>query len=492
MLLLGIDLGSSSVKASIIDGESGKCLATASSPSDEMKIIALKPGWAEQNTEIWWSNLHVAIRECTHKLGEKKDKIGAIGIAYQMHGLVAVDKNRKVLRNSIIWCDSRAIGYGEKALSYLGKDYCLSHLLNSPGNFTASKLAWVKEHEPELFSRIYKVMLPGDYVASRLTGEISTSFTGLSEGIFWDFSLDKVSDVLMKFYGFDSSLLPEAASSFSVSGHLLKSVANELGLPPGIPVSYRAGDQPNNALSLNVFNPGEVAATAGTSGVIYGVTDKKKYDHLSRVNTFLHVNHTNTKTRLGVLLCINGTGILNSWLKRNCGANLSYNEMNDLAEKVNPGSDGLSILPFGNGAERMLGNKETGARITGLNFNIHTNAHLFRAAQEGIAFSFRYGLDIMKEVGIDPQVIRAGEANMFLSKVFREVLSTITGTVIHLYNTDGSIGSARGAGIGCGYYKSEKEAFNGLATVGVTEPDKVRSNSYSEAYLRWKNLLSEL
>jgi len=491
MLLLGIDLGSSSVKASVIDGESGKCLATAFSPSDEMQIIAVKPGWAEQDTEVWWSNLRAAISACTNKLGQMKDNIGAVGISYQMHGLVAIDKNNKVLRNSIIWCDSRAVSYGEKALNSLGREYCLSHLLNSPGNFTASKLAWVKENEPELFSRIHKIMLPGDYLGMRMTGEISTSFTGMSEGIFWDFSQNKVSEKLMKYYGFNASLLPEASSSFSVSGHLLKSVASEFGLPEGIPVSYRAGDQPNNALSLNVLNPGEVAATAGTSGVIYGVTDQKKYDPLSRVNTFLHVNHNDSKPRLGVLLCINGTGILNSWLKRNTGNILSYNEMNELAEKIAPGSAGLSILPFGNGSERMLGNKDNGASISGLNFNTHTNAHLFRAAQEGIAFSFRYGLDIMKEVGIDPRMIRAGEANMFLSRVFRQVLSTVTGTVIDLYNTDGSIGSARGAGIGCGYYKSEKEAFKGLTALSVTEPDKSLSAEYEEAYLNWKNLLIE-
>jgi len=488
MLLLGIDLGSSSVKASVIDGESGKCLATSFSPSEEMKIIALKPGWAEQDTEIWWSNLKIAIANCIRKLGQKKDNIGAIGISYQMHGLVTVDKNNRVLRNSIIWCDSRTVGYGEKAMNALGKEYCMSHLLNSPGNFTASKLAWVKENEPELYKRVHKIMLPGDYIALRLTGEVATSFTGLSEGIFWDFQENKVSDSLMKYFDFNPALLPEPAPSFSISGLLLKSVADEFGLPEGIPVSYKAGDQPNNALSLNVLNPGEVAATAGTSGVIYGVTDKKKYDPLSRVNTFLHVNHNHSQTRLGVLLCINGTGILNSWLRRNTGG-LSYDEMNNLAEKVSPGSDGLRILPFGNGAERMLGNKETGARIEGLNFNIHSNAHLFRAAQEGIAFSLRYGLDIMKEVGIDPKVIRAGEANMFLSKVFRETLSSVTGSVIHLYNTDGSIGSARGAGIGCGYYKSEKEAFNGLTELGVTEPDKSKSAAYEETYAKWKNLL---
>jgi len=492
MLLLGIDLGSSSVKVSVIDGESGKCLATAFYPEKEMEIIAHQPGWAEQDPEIWWNNLKAAITACTGKAKLKNEPIGAIGISYQMHGLVIVDRNNKVLRPSIIWCDSRAVRYGEKAFNSLGKDYCLSHLLNSPGNFTASKLAWVKENEPELFSKIHKIMLPGDYIALRLTGEISTSYTGLSEGIFWDFADNGVSEELMKYFGFSSGLLPEAYPSFSTQGRLLKSIASELGLPQGIPVSYRAGDQPNNALSLNVLNPGEVAATAGTSGVIYGVTDKKNFDPLSRVNTFLHVNHSPDNTRLGVLLCINGTGILNSWLRRNSSGNLSYNEMNIMAEKVAPGSDGLCILPFGNGAERMLGNKDTGARMTGLNFNRHTSAHMFRAAQEGIAFSFRYGLDIMKETGIDPQVIRAGEANMFLSKVFRETLSGITGTVIHLYNTDGSIGAARGAGIGCGYYKSEKDAFKGLLALGVTEPEKSGISIYEAAYSKWKNILMTL
>jgi xylulokinase len=492
MLLLGIDLGSSSVKASVIDGASGKCLATAFYPKDEMKIISVKPGWAEQETETWWTNLKASVSDCTHSLGQKKNDIGAIGISYQMHGLVTIGKNQKVLRNSIIWCDSRAVGYGEKAFEKLGKEFCLSHLLNSPGNFTASKLAWVKDNEQEIFSRIDKVMLPGDYIALRMTGELSTSYTGLSEGIFWDISENKVSGELMDFYGFSRDILPCASASFTTTGRILKTVADELGLPEGIPVSYRAGDQPNNALSLNVLNPGEVAATAGTSGVIYGVTDKKKYDPLSRVNTFLHVNHTNTETRLGVLLCINGTGILNSWLRRNTGSNFSYNEMNELAAKIKPGSEGLCILPFGNGAERMLGNKDSGARIAGLNFNTHTNAHLFRAAQEGIAFSFRHGLDIMKETGIDPKIIRAGEANMFLSRIFRETLATITGTTIHLYNTDGSIGAARGAGIGCGYYRSESEAFNGLTSLGVTEPLKSGKSEIAEAYSEWENLLSSL
>lgn len=491
MLLLGIDLGSSSVKTSVIDGSSGKCLATAFSPADEMKIIAEKPGWAEQDPGIWWSNLKTSVSECTNKLGHLKKNIGAIGISYQMHGLVVIDKAHKVLRNSIIWCDSRAVETGEKALNSLGKDFCLSHLLNSPGNFTASKLAWVKENEPELFSGIFKVMLPGDYISLRFTGEVSTTFTGLSEGIFWDFSRNRISDELLNFYGIDPDLLPVPSTSFSVCGTLLKSTADELGLPSGIPVSYRAGDQPNNALSLNVLEPGEVAATAGTSGVIYGVSDIKKYDKESRVNTFIHVNHTASKNRLGVLLCINGTGILNSWLRRNIGSSMSYNDMNSQAGKIPIGSQGLCILPFGNGAERMLGNRDVSAKISGLSFNIHSNAHLMRAAQEGIAFSFRYGFDIMKQTGINPRMIRAGEANMFLSDVFREAVSCVTGTEIHLYNTDGSIGAARGAGIGSGFFKSEKEAFTGLLTVSKTEPDTLKTAAYEETYLRWKELLDQ-
>jgi len=492
MLLLGIDLGSSSVKVSVIEGESGNCLVSEFYPKDEMKIIASKVGWAEQDPQTWWDNLKAAITDCNNRLGSKKKDIGAIGISYQMHGLVTVDKECRALRPSIIWCDSRAVEYGEKAFIALGKGYSLSHLLNSPGNFTAAKLAWVKRNEPELFGKIYKVMLPGDYIAMRMTGDIVTSFTGLSEGIFWDFKENSISEKLLEYFGFTSDILPEVMPSFAIQGRLIRSVAEELGLPADIPVSYRAGDQPNNALSLNVLNPGEVAATAGTSGVIYGVTDKKKFDQHSRVNTFLHVNHSQSTPRLGVLLCINGTGILNSWLKRNTGNNLSYNEMNDLAEKVPAGSERLCILPFGNGAERMLMNRDYGARIIGLNFNTHTSSHLYRAAQEGIVFSFRYGLDIMKETGIVPAVIRAGAANMFLSRIFREALSCITGTEIHLYNTDGSIGAARGAGIGCGYYKSEKEAFAGLKTVGVTRPDKSKTSVYEEAYSIWKNFLATM
>jgi xylulokinase len=493
MYLLGIDVGSSSVKASIVDGDSGNCIASAFYPKQEMKITALQPGWAEQAPELWWENMKLSIREVLSQSKIEPGSIDSIGISYQMHGLVLVDKKQEVLRPSIIWCDSRAAVYGNRAFTDLGEQFCLSQLLNSPGNFTASKLKWVQENEPELYHRIDKIMLPGDYIAMRLSGDVKTTASGLSEGILWNFKENIVANDLLKYYGFDPSLIPEIAPTFSVQSVVHAHAAQELGLAEGTKISYRAGDQPNNALSLNVLNPGEIATTAGTSGVVYGVSGEVKYDPLSRVNTFAHVNHTNSDPRLGVLLCINGTGILNSWLNKYVGNRaFSYSEMNEKAASVAIGSEGLTILPFGNGSERVLQNKNIGAQISGLGFNTHTDAHLFRAAQEGIVFSFRYGMEIMENIGIQAKVIRAGKANMFLSPIFRESLAGVTGATIELYDTDGSVGAARGAGIGSGYYASAKEAFSGLQKLDTVHPDTSKKTEYEEAYQNWKSQLIKL
>ncbi|WP_106484694.1 xylulokinase [Bacteroides sp. Marseille-P3684] len=492
MYLLGYDIGSSSVKASLVNAETGVCVASAFYPKVEAEIIAVQPGWAEQKPEMWWQNLKLATAAVMEQSAVSAEQIAAIGISYQMHGLVCVDKDLQVLRPAIIWCDSRAVGYGQKALETLGESVCLSHLLNSPGNFTASKLAWVKENEPDIYARIYKIMLPGDYIAMRMTGEVCTTVSGLSEGMFWDFKNNRVADFLMEYYGFDKSLIPDIRPTFSEQGRMTAAVAEELGLRAGIPVTYRAGDQPNNALSLNVFNPGEIASTAGTSGVVYGVNGTVNYDPQSRVNTFAHVNHTDEQTRLGVLLCINGTGILNSWIKRTMGTDVSYAEMNDLAAGVPIGSQGLSVIPFGNGAERVLGNKEPGCSLQGLNFNSHTRAHIMRAAQEGIVFSFKYGMEVMEQMGMHITNIHAGNANMFLSPIFRNTLAGVTGATIELYDTDGSVGAAKGAGMGAGIYKDNTEAFSTLKKLQVIEPDVQAAEQYQAAYALWKERLANV
>lgn len=490
MYLLGYDIGSSSVKASLVNAETGKCVASAFFPKSEAEIIAVNAGWAEQNPADWWNNLKLATNAILSETKTDASSIRAIGISYQMHGLVCVDKNGEVLRPAIIWCDSRAVPYGQKAFERLGEERCLSHLLNSPGNFTASKLAWIKENEPDIYNRIHKIMLPGDYIAMKLSGEICTTVSGLSEGMFWDFKNHRVADFLLNHYGFDASLIPDIRPTFAEQGQVCAAAAGELNLKAGTPITYRAGDQPNNALSLNVFNPGEIASTAGTSGVVYGVNGTVNYDPQSRVNTFAHVNHTESENRLGVLLCINGTGILNSWMKRNIAPEgISYEEMNRIAARAPIGSSGVSVLPFGNGAERMLNNQEIGCSFQGINFNTHGKSHLLRAAQEGIVFSFKYGIDIMEQMGIPVKQIHAGRANMFLSPIFRETLAGVTGATIELYDTDGSVGAAKGAGMGAGIYKDHNEAFATLEKLEVITPSQTDSEAYADAYERWKDCL---
>ena len=482
---LGIDIGSSSVKVSLLDIASGECVASSTNPSQEMPIEALQSGWAEQDPDMWWKYVVEGIKKISEQYS--MSDVASIGITYQMHGLVALDKENRPVRKSIIWCDSRAVEIGAEALESIGREFCLEHTLNSPGNFTASKLSWVKRNEPELFERVATFVLPGDYIAYRMSGELSTSVSGLSEQILWDFKEDKRADFVADYYGIPQQIIPRAGVSIGVESKSDKATEELLGIPEGTPISYRAGDQPNNAFSRNVMEAGEVAATAGTSGVVYGVVDTPKADPLSRVNTFVHVNHAPETPRYGILLCINGTGILNSWMRRNVmQQTLDYAQMNDLAAQAPVGSDGVLVLPFGNGAERVLENRMTGTEIVGVDLNRHSTAHLLRAAQEGIAYSFRYGIDLMRELGLKPDVIRAGKANLFLSPLFRQTLSTLTGARIELFNTDGSLGAARGAALGAGLYANREEAFRSLRCLEVVEPKAEDAEALEQSYQAWK------
>ena len=494
-LLLGYDLGSSAIKAALVDVESGRQVAAATSPDTELEIAAPRPGWAEQDPEVWWQHLVAATAQLGDQLrgsGRTLADVDALGIAYQMHGLVLTDAAGAVLRPAIIWCDSRAVEIGDRAFAALGAEETLPRLLNSPGNFTASKMRWVIEHEPRVAQSAAHFLLPGDYIAWRLTGEWATTPSGLSEGILWDFSRSARADFLLEHYGIDAALLPPSLPTFSAQGALTSAAAAELGLAAGTPLTYRGGDQPNNALSLGVLEPGTVAATAGTSGVVYGVADRADYDPASRVNTFVHVNHRDGLPRYGVLLCLNGCGILYSWLRRTCNDERDYGPINFQAGQVPVGADGVVVLPFGNGAERMLGNRDPGASIYGLRFNSHDQRHLVRAAQEGIAFALAYGLEVMREVGVDAVTVRAGAANLFLSPLFRATFAATTGAAIELYDTDGAQGAARGAGIGAGIHDQES-AFRTLSRVQTMAPDPAPRSAYADAcaaaYQHWRTHL---
>ncbi|MFP4547973.1 MAG: xylulokinase [Fidelibacterota bacterium] len=491
MYSIGYDIGSSSIKGSIVNLKTGEIVKSAQYPDQEMTINSPQPGWAEQHPETWWEAVKKVTARILDGFSDDKRGIKYIGISYQMHGLVTVDKNGDAIRSSIIWCDSRAIEAGEEIEKAMDTGFCLKNYLNAPGNFTLAKLKWVKDNEPENYDKIYKIMLPGDYIAMKLTGDIVTTASGLSEGIFWNFKTGQLAVEMLEKVGIDKNLIPEIVDTFSHQGTVTKEFAGKFGLPRDLTVNYRAGDQPNNAFSLNVLNPGEVATTAGTSGVVYGVSDRITHDPKSRVNSFAHVNHTSDDPRLGILLCVNGCGISNSWIKKIAGK-YEYDEMNELAAKVAAGSENLQILPFGNGAERMLGNKNPGYSIHGLDFNRHSEAHLFRATQEAVAFAFSYGMEIMQEMGVDLKIMRAGSANMFLSPVFRETLSNINASVIELYNTDGSVGAARGAALGGGYFASADEAFNNLEVVQRIEPNSLKSEVTRDAYQNWKEKLQQV
>ena len=494
MYLLGYDLGSSSVKAALVRVSDGLTAGIAHFPDTEMAILAPQPDWAEQDPAIWWEAVGQVTRRLLAATGISAGQIAGIGVAYQMHGLVLLDAQGEVLRPSIIWCDSRAVDIGDQAFAALGAGYCLDHLLQSPGNFTASKLRWVRQHEPAIFEKIHKFLLPGDYIAYRMTGEICTTVTGLSEGICWDFKTNQPAYALLDHYGIPPTLLPDVAPVFAQQGKLTAVAAAQLGLVAGIPVGYRAGDQPNNALSLNVLRPGEVAATGGTSGVVYAVTDQPRPDPDMRVNSFAHVNYTPEHPLTGVLLCINGAGSQYRWLRQLLG-NLGYPQMEQLAASVPIGADGLCMLPFGNGAERMLGNRTPGAEMVGLHFNRHDKAHLCRAALEGIAFAFVYGMEAMRELGIPLRVLRVGNDNLFQSAIFSNTIATLMGVEIEMLNTTGAAGAAKGAGVGVGIFGSVEEAMAARGTVSHQHSGKYVPSSakadYELAYATWKGELAK-
>jgi xylulokinase len=311
----------------------------------------------------------------------------------------------------------------------------------------------------------------------------------LSEGIFWDYESDSVASWLLDYFEFSHDLVPDIVENFTPQAYISKQAAEETGLPEGIPITYRAGDQPNNALSLNVFNSGEVAATGGTSGVIYAVTDSKNSKESSRINHFAHVNYSDKNPTIGKLLCINGAGIMYRWLRNQSSAE-SYETMNRKASKIAIGSEGLVILPFGNGAERMLDNTNIGTQFCNINLNQHSKAHLYRAALEGIAFSFVYGMEILKNDNLAIKVIRAGNDNLFRSEIFAKTLATLIGYEIEIYNTTGAIGAARAAGLTDKDFERFGQNITNNDHVMTFKPIENKT-PYLKAYQNWKTELEK-
>lgn len=486
MYSLGFDIGSSSIKGSVVDVAKGEIVATEQSPDTELPMAAPNPGWAEQEPDSWWYHVAQAAKKLRKNVGDTIwQDVKSIGLAYQMHGLVVLDKQMNVIRPSIIWCDSRAVSSGGELEKTVGHDWAIDHLLNPPGNFTAAKLNWLRNNEPETFKKVKYAMLPGDYVAFRLTGEATTTPSGLSEGMWWDHKNQEPAKPILDAMGVDESIIPNIVSTFSNQGTLQPSAAEELGLTTDVIVGYRAGDQPNNALALNVLNPGEVAATAGTSGVVYAVVDDYKSDEQGRVNTFAHVTHKEDAPRMGILLNINGCGIQYAWIRKQIApANTDYPQLEEEASSISIGSEGLTILPFGNGAERMFKNRTIGAQMLNIDFNRHSRPHVYRAALEGIASAFAYGAQVYSELGVPLTQMKVGNDNMFQSSIFSNTVATLTDTPIEVYQTSGASGAAIGAAYGAGLSETLNEAFSGMKPENRFEP-QADAAPYKEMFERW-------
>lgn len=436
MAFLGIDVGTSSVKVSIV-GEDGVILASATAPaSSERAINSPNPNWAEQNPEDWWEDAQQAILNLPL---EARLQVEAIGIAYQMHGLVLVDSQFQPVRPSIIWCDGRNIQESQILAESLGLDALENRLLNKPGTLTLAKLAWVAEHEPETLAKAHTFGLPGDFIAYKLTGEWSTTKSGYSEMVGWDFGASIPFEEGFRKAGWKLPL-PEARPNLEEGAPIQKVIAEKLGLPPSARVTYRAGDQPNNAFGLGVLQQGETAISAGTSGVLYGIGDSSPGLH-EGINRFLHVN-----SQIGVLMCLNGVGSALAFARRTWFQNQSYEALSELASQANP-ENCPYFFPFGNGAERILSERAFSG-FTELDFNRHNLPELARSVFEGIAFAYRLGSEKMEKAGCLSKVVNGTESGLLKSSFFAQLLANELQVELILSEGDGSTAAARGAALG--------------------------------------------
>ena len=484
--LLGFDVGSSSVKASLVNADSGKCVATAFFPEKEAPIMAVKAGWAEQDPQMWWDNAKLSLKKIMVEAGATAEEIKAIGISYQMHGLVCVDKNLKALRPSIIWCDSRAVPYGEKAFKDLGADQCLSHLLNSPGNFTAAKLAWVKENEPENFKKIKKIMLPKDYLAYKLSGTFCTDYSDASGMLLLDVKNRKWSKEMCDICGITEDMLPKLFDSFEKVGELKHDLAAELGLRDGVVIAAGAGDNAAAAVGTGTVGNNKCNISLGTSGTIFMSSDSFAVDSNNALHSFDHADG-----HFHLMGCMLSAASCNKWWMDEILKTKDYADEQKGIDKL--GENHVFFLPYLMGERSPWNNPNARATFTGITMDT-TREDMTQAVLEGVAFATRDMYEVAKSIGVAPKrtMICGGGAK---SPLWRRMIANILNVEVDVPSCEEGpgMGGAMLAMVACGAYKSVEEAAAAIVKVDKTEkPDPELVAKYEARYQQFKTIYPAL
>lgn len=471
--LIGIDLGTSGVKTVLFD-ESGKPVASS---TVEYPLYQPNLGWAEQDPEDWWKGTCESINNVMLKSGVNKQDVKGVGLSGQMHGAVLLDKNDKVLRKAIIWCDQRSAAECDQITQLVGKERLIEITANPAlTGFTASKVMWVKNNEPQIFEKIAKILLPKDYIRLRLTGEYATEVSDASGMQFMNIAQRKWSSEVLGKLEISESMLGKMYESQEVTGKVTASAAAITGLNEGTIVVGGAGDQAAGAVGNGIVKPGVVSSTIGTSGVVFAYTDKLTIDPLGRVHTFCHAV-PNTYHIMGVT---QGAGLSLKWFRDNfCMEELMTAELSNIdvyklldaeAENITPCSDGLVYLPYLMGERTPHLDPDARGVFFGLTAK-HTKPHFVRSIMEGVTYSLRDCLEIIRGMGVEVSEVRASGGGG-KSKIWRQMQADVFGTNINrIFSDEGpALGVAILAGVGAGIYDSVPQACSNVIKVKDSLP----------------------
>lgn len=486
--LLGLDIGTSGVKALLISVE-GKII---SSKTESYPLATPHSGWAEQSPYDWWEATVKVIEEVVSSTPIGSTQIKGISLSGQMHSSVFLDEKMEVIRPAILWSDTRTSEQCKEIYTKVGGLNQLIDYVSNPAleGFTAPKILWLKENEPENYQKVKYILLAKDYIRYRLTGELFTEVSDAAGTLLFEVIKKRWSTGLLEKLEIDPDLLPPILNSFDLAGRITKPIAEKTGLKFGTPLVAGGADNACGAVGSGIIQEGRVMVSIGSSGVVLAQTDNPQADQGGRIHLFNHAC-PNSWYMMGVML---SAGMSYEWLEKKLFNNsLDYPKLDQLAEEIEPGSEGLLFLPYLYG-ERTPHND---ANARGVYFGIsgkHDQRHFTRSVLEGVTFALKDSLELIKDKGVKVKEIRAigGGAK---SSVWQQILADILGKEINLLNVEEgpAFGAALIAGVGVGVYGSFTEAVSGIVKVQKTIVPRIQNTEkYNQYYQLYKKLYYSL